>query len=91
MTPAGLRADEDRDRVQRRIPRDAHRRLDLGEAPRRRLGCVGREQRRVVLEIGDMGLVRGRSPGAQLLEREHHLDGIELGGDACQPRRGQAA
>ena len=29
----GLRADEQRDRVQRRVPRDADRRLELGEPP----------------------------------------------------------
>ena len=75
--PAGLRADEDRDRVQRRVARDADRRLDLGEAARRGLGRVGGEQRRVLLQVRDVRLVRGRPPRAQLLQREHQLDRVE--------------
>ena len=89
--PARLRADEDRDRVQRRVARDADRRLDLGEAARGSLGGVGGEQRRVLLQVRDVRLVRGRAAGAQLLQREHQLDRVEQRDHARQPRRRQPA
>ena len=89
--PPGLGADEDRHRVQRRVARDADRRLDLGETARRRLGGVGREQRRVLLQVRDVRLVRRGTAGAQLLQGEHHLDGIEQRDHARQPRRRQPA
>ena len=38
-----------------------------------------------------MRLVRGYAPRAQLLEREHQLDGIEQPDHACELRRRQAA
>ena len=38
-----------------------------------------------------MRLVRGYAPRAQLLEREHQLNGIEQPDHACELRRGQAA
>ena len=66
-----------RDRVQRRVARDADRGLQLGEASRAGLGRVGREQRRVVLQVRDVRLVRRGSARAELLQREHHLDRIE--------------
>ena len=88
---AGLRADEDRDRVQRRVARDADRRLHLGEAARGRLGGVGGEQRRVLLQVGDVRLVGRGPPRAQLLQREHQLDRVEPRDHACEPRRCQAA
>ena len=87
--PPGLRADEDRDRVQRRVARDADGRLDLGEAARGRLGGVGREQGRVLLQVRHVRLVRGRAPCAQLLQREHQLDRIEHRDHAREPRRRQ--
>ena len=89
--PAGLRADEDRDRVQRRVARDADRRLELGEAARRRLGRVGGEQRRVLLQVRHVRLVRGRAARAQLLQREHQLDRVEHRDHAREPRRRQSA
>ena len=55
--PPGLRADEERDRVERRVAGDADRRLDLGEAAPRRLGGVGGEQRRALLEVRHVRLV----------------------------------
>ena len=48
---ARLRADQHRQRVQRRKARDADRRLELGKAARRRLGRVGRQQRRARLRL----------------------------------------
>ena len=76
ITPGapGLRADQQRHGVERRVARHADRRLAFGEAAQRGLGRVGREQRRVLLEVRDVRLVGGRAPGAQALEREHHLD-----------------
>ena len=62
--PAGLRADEQRDRVQRRVARDPHRSLHLGEAAGCSLGGVGGEQRRVLLEVRDMRLVARHPAGA---------------------------
>ena len=88
--PARLRADEERDRVQRRVAGDADGRLDLGEAARRRLGRVGREQRRALLQVRHVRLVRRRAAGPQLLEREHQLDRVEQAGDARELRRRQA-
>ena len=89
--PAGLRADQDRDRVQRRVAGDADRGLHLGEAARRRLGGVGGEQRRVLLQVRDVRLVGRGPPRAQLLEREHQLDGVEPGDHAREPRGRQPA
>ena len=45
---AGLCADQDGKRVQRRKARHAHRGLHLGEAAQRGLSCIGRQQRRVL-------------------------------------------
>jgi hypothetical protein len=56
--PAGLRADEDRDGVQRGVARYADRRLDLGEAARRGLGRIRGEQRRILLQVRHVRLVR---------------------------------
>ena len=78
-------------RVQRRVARDADGGLDLGEAARGRLGGVGGEQGRVLLQVGHVGLVRGRAPGAQLLLREHQLDRVEQRDHAGQPRGRQSA
>ena len=78
----GLRADEQRDRVQRRIAGDADGRLELGEAAGRRLGRVGGEQGGALLQVGHVRLVGRRAARPQLLEREHQLDGIEQAGDA---------
>ena len=89
--PAGLAADQDRDRVQRRVARHADGRLELGEAACRRLGRVGGEQRRVLLQVRHVRLVRRRAAGAQLLQREHQLDRIEHRDHAREPRRRQAA
>ena len=88
---AGLRADEQRDRVERRVAGDSDRRLELGEAARRRLGGVGGEQGGALLEVRDVRLVGRSPPRAQLLEREHHLDGVEAAHDPRQPRGSQAA
>ena len=38
-----------------------------------------------------MRLVGRRAAGAELLEREHQLDGVEQAGDPRELRRGQAA
>ena len=89
--PSRLGADQDRDRIQRRVARDADGRLDLGEAARRSLGRVGREQRRVLLQVRHVRLVRRRPARAQLLQREHELDRVEHPDHARKPRRGQAA
>ena len=89
--PPGLRADEQRDRVQRRVARDADGRLDLGEPARGGLGGVGREQRGVLLEVRDVRLVARDAARAELLEREHQLDGVERPDDACELRRRQPA
>ena len=89
--PSGLRADEERDRVQRRVARDADRRLHLGEAAPRRLGRVGGEERRALLEVRHVRLVRGRAPRAELLQREHQLDRVEQPDDARELRRRKAA
>ena len=93
ITPgsARLRADEDRQRVQRRVARDADGRLELGEAARGRLGGVGGEQRRVLLQVRDVRLVGRRMPRAQLLQREHQLDRVEHPDHAREPRGRQAA
>ena len=88
---SGLRADQDRDRIQRRVARDAHRRLHLGEAPRRRLGGVRGQQSRVLLQVRDVRLIGRGPPGAELLQREHQLDRVEQRDDAGEPRRRQAA
>ena len=74
---SGLRSDEERDRVQRRVARHADRRLHLGEAAPRRLGRVGGEESRALLEIRHVRLVGGRAPGPELLQSEHQLDRVE--------------
>ena len=89
--PAGLRADEDRERVQRGVAGDADRRLHLGEPAGGGLRGIGGEQRRVLLQVRDVGLVRGSPPGAQLLQREHQLDRVEHADDPREPRRRQPA
>ena len=88
---AGLRADEERDRVQRRVARDADRRLHLGEAAPRRLGRVGSEERRALLEVRHVRLVPGRAARAELLQREHELDRVEQPDDARELRRRETA
>ena len=88
--PARLRADEQRDRVQRRVAGDADRRLHLGEPAARGLGRVGGEQRRALLEVRHVRLVARRAARAQLLEREHQLDGVEQADDPRELRRRQA-
>ena len=87
----GLRADENRERVQRRVARDADRRLDLGEPAAGGLGRVGGEQRRALLQIGDVRLVARVSARAQLPKREHQLHGVEQPDHARELRRRQAA
>ena len=87
----GLRADQQGDRVQRRIPRDADGRLELGEAPRGCLGRVGGQQRRVFLQVRHMCLVRGRASCSELLQGEHQLDRVEHRDHPREPGRGQAA
>ena len=89
--PSGLRADEERDRVQRRVPSDANRRLQLGEAASRCLGRVGGEQRRTLFQIRDMRLIRRGSPRPELLQREHELDRVEQPDDARELRRSEAS
>ena len=84
--PTGLRADEERDRVERCVARDADRRLDLREATSGRLRRVGREQRRALLEVRDVRLVPGSATRAELLQGEHQLDGIEQADDARELR-----
>ncbi len=74
----GLRANQQRHGVERRIARHAHRRLALREAAQARLSGVRREQGGAFLEVRHVRLVGGRPPGPQALEREHHLDGVEL-------------
>ena len=88
--PPGLRADEQRDRVQGRVAGDADGRLQLGEAPRRRLGRVGGEQGRALLQVRHVRLVGGRAARPQLLQREHQLDRVEQAGDARELRGRQA-
>ena len=88
---AGLRADEDRERVQRRVARHTDRRLDLGEAAQGRLGGVGGEQGRVLLQVRHVGLVGGAAARAQLLQREHQLDRVEQRDDAREARRCEPA
>ena len=83
--PSGLRADQDRDRVQRRVSGDADGRLELGEAARSRLGRVGGEERRVLLQVRDVRLVGRSPPRPELLQREHQLDRVEPRGDAREP------
>ena len=87
--PAGLGADEERERVERRIARDADGRLDLGEAAPRGLGGVGGQERRALLEVRHVRLVRRRAPRAELLQREHQLDRVEKADDARELRRGE--
>ena len=87
----GLRADEERERVERRVARDADRRLELVEPAPRRLGGVGREEGRALLEIRHVRLVAGIAPGAELLERHHQLDRVEHPDDAGELCRRQAA
>ncbi len=89
--PAGLRADQERDRVQRRVARDADRRLDLGEAAPCSLGRVGREECGALLQVGDVRLIRGCPPCAKLLQREHQLHRVEQPDHTCELRRRQPA
>ena len=89
--PAGLRADEERDRVQRRVAGDADGRLDLGEPASRRLRRVGGEQGRALLQVRHVRLVSGRPTRAELLQREHELDRVEQSDDPCELRRRQSA
>ena len=88
---ARLRADEERDRIQRRVASDADGRLQLREAAPRRLGRVGREERRALLEVRDVRLVPRRAPRAELLQREHQLDRVQEPDDARELRRRQTA
>ena len=87
----GLRTDQQRHGIQRRVARHPDGRLAFGEAAQRSLGGVGGEQRRVLLEVRDVRLVGGCPPGAQALEREHHLDRVEQAGDTRELRRRQPA
>ena len=86
---AGLGADEERDRVQRCVARDTHGRLHLGEPPGCRLGRIGREQRRVLLQVGHVRLVARYPARPELLQREHQLHRIEHPRHARQLRRRQ--
>jgi len=88
---ARLGADEERDRVQRCIAGDTDGRLDLCEAAPCSFRRVCREERRALLEIRHMRLVPGCPARAQLLQREHQLDGIEQADHACELRRSEAA
>ena len=87
----GLRAHEDRDRVQRRVAGDANRGLDLGEAARGSLSRVCCEERRALLQVRHVRLVGRPPPRAQLLERKHQLDRVEHRDDAREPGRRQPA
>ena len=86
----GLRPDEERERVERRVARDADGGLELVEPAPRGLGGVGREQGRALLEIRHVRLVAGVAAGAQLLERHHQLHRVEHPDDAGELRRRQA-
>ena len=88
---ARLRADEERDCVQRRVASDADGGLHLREAAPRRLGSVGGEERRALLEVRHVRLVPRRAPRAELLQREHELDRVQEPDDAGELRRRQAA
>ena len=89
--PAGLRADEEREGVERRVAGDADGRLDLRESAPRRLGRIRGEERRALLQVRDVRLVRGRPARPELLEREHQLDRVEEADDAGQLRRRETA
>ena len=82
--PPGLRADEQREGVERRVPGDADRRLELVEPSPGGLGRVRRQQRGALLQVRDVRLVAGVAPGAQLLQRHHQLDRVEHPDDAGQ-------
>jgi hypothetical protein len=69
---------------------DADGRLHLGEAWAA-ASAASRQQRRVLLQVRGVSLIRGNPPGAQLLQREHQLHRVEHSGDPGQPRRRQAA
>ena len=86
-----LRADEERDRVQRRVASHADGRLHLREAAPRRLGRVGREQRGALLEVRHVRLVPRCAPCTELLQREHELDRVEEADDAGELRRRETA
>ena len=75
--PAGLGTDEQGQGVEGGVAGDAHRGLQLGEAPFHRLGRVGGQQGRIFLAVGHVGLVGGGPAGPHLLQGHHHFHGIE--------------
>ncbi len=89
--PARLRADEQGERVERRVARDAHRRLELVEAAASGFRRVGGEQRGALLEVRHMRLVARIASRAELLESHHQLDGVEHPDDPCQLGRCEPA
>ena len=78
------------DRVQPGIARDPHGGLDLGEAQPHRGRGVGRHLQRVVLGVGDVGLVGGLAPRAQLRLREGQLDRVQPAHHVGELGRGHA-
>ena len=89
--PTGLRADEQGQRVKRRVARDPHRRLELVEAAASGLRRVGGEQGGALLEVRHMRLVPRIASRAELLEGHHQLDGVEHPDDPRQLGRCEPA
>lgn len=87
----GLRSHQDCQGIERRVASHTDGRLNLREAAPRGLGGVGREQRRMLLAIGNMSLVGGRATGAHLCQPHHHFQHIHLLDDLHQFCRRTAA
>jgi len=79
-----LGAHEDRQRIQRRIPGNAHGGLILGESPQGRLRRIGCQQRGVFSPIRHVGLVGRCAAHAHLAEGDHHLQDVEVPDDLDQ-------
>ena len=69
--------DEQRERVDRRVPQQRHGGLELAEAVRDGRRGIGCKQQRMVDAIRDVRLDRGPAAHAHLLDRAHQLDGRE--------------
>ena len=87
---ADRRADEAGHRVAGRVGEHRDGGLDLPEAERGRGGGVGGEQQRVIEPVGDVRLVAGGAPAAQLGHGQPQLGGPQQGQHPGQLGRGGA-
>ena len=86
---AGLRADQQRQRIEGRVASDSDGGFQLGETAFHGFRRISRKQRRMLLTVGDVRLIRRRAARAHFLHRHHHLDDIQAVHHLRQLGRGQ--